>query len=128
MISTGGFEQDMISDSSSATLKALCVTLALLLGGMINQVARAQGAPPTIGNWSNQSKVNSLIVEQNGTCGFTNQGKVAFPGKCTWAPSARGGILTLTYPMPLEPGHIRWSIVYINQKTITIAGETFYKQ
>lgn len=40
----------------------------------------------------------------------------------------KGGILDLQYPMPLQPGHIRWSVVYINQTTITVDGETFYKQ
>jgi hypothetical protein len=100
-----------------------------MLGVMSNQTARAQNAPPPIGYWANQSKINTLIVEQNGTCGFTNRGQVAYSGTCYWeTPSSRGGILDLVYPMPLAPGHIRWSIVWINQTTITIAGETFYKQ
>jgi hypothetical protein len=30
--------------------------------------------------------------------------------------------------MPLQPGHIRWSVVYVNQTTITLDGEVFYKQ
>jgi hypothetical protein len=29
--------------------------------------------------------------------------------------------------MPLQPGHIRWSVVYINQTTITLDGDTFTK-
>jgi hypothetical protein len=100
----------------------------MMLGVMSNQTARAQGAAPPIGVWANASKINTLIVEQNGTCGFTNKGKVAFSGTCKWTASARGGILDLQYPMPLQPGHIRWSVVYINQTTITIDGETFTKQ
>jgi hypothetical protein len=29
--------------------------------------------------------------------------------------------------MPLAPGHIRWSVIWVNQTTITLDGETFYK-
>jgi hypothetical protein len=36
--------------------------------------------------------------------------------------------LDLTYPMPLQPGHNRWSVIWVNQKTITLDGETFHKQ
>ena len=119
----------MKSVRRSFFLSALCLAFAcMLLSVMSNQAAKAQGAPPPIGYWANQSKINTLVVEQNGTCGFTNKGQVVFSGHCTWAASARGGILDLQYPMPLQPGHIRWSIVWINQTTITIAGETFYKQ
>ncbi len=113
----------------SFSLSALCLALAcMLLGVMSNQTARAQGAAPPIGYWNNQGKTNSLVVEQNGTCGFLVNGKAKWSGTCTWQASARGGILTLTYPMPLAPGHIRWSVVYVNQTTITVTGETFYKQ
>jgi hypothetical protein len=114
----------MISVSRFVALKALCAMLALLLVGV---VARAQNAAAPIGVWYDQGKVNSLVVEQNGTCGFLNRGKAKWSGTCTWAASARGGILTLTYPMPLHPGRIRWSIVWINPTTITVAGESFYK-
>jgi hypothetical protein len=101
----------------------------MLLGVIGNQTARAQGAAPPIGNWVNQGKTNGLVVEKNGTCGFLVNGKAKWSGTCRWeTPSARGGILDLQYPMPLQPGHIRWSVVYINQTTITLDGEAFYKQ
>ena len=52
------------------------------------------------------------MVEQNGTCGFLVNGKVRYSGTCKWeTPSAKGGILDLQYPMPLAPGHIRWSVI-----------------
>jgi hypothetical protein len=101
----------------------------MMLGVMSNQAARAQAAPPPIGNWVNVNKTNGLVVEQNGTCGFLVNGKAKWSGTCTWeTPSARGGILDLTYPMPLQPGHIRWSVIWVNQTTITLDGESFYKQ
>ena len=117
----------MISVSRSVCLKALSVAFALLLGGMSSGVARAQNAPAPIGYWNNVNKTNSLVIEQNGTCGFLVNGKAKWSGTCTWQASARGGILTLTYPMPLKPGQIRWSVVYTNQTTISVDGEAFYK-
>lgn len=112
------------------SLSTLCLAFAwMLLGVMSNQTARAQASAPPIGNWVNVNKTNGLVVEQNGVCGFLVNGKAKWSGTCTWeTPSARGGILDLTYPMPLQPGHIRWSVIWVNQTTITLDGETFYKQ
>lgn len=121
--------QKMKSVRRSFSSSALFLAFAcMMLGVMSSQTARAQGAAAPIGYWANAAKVNTLVVEQNGTCGFTNKGKVLYSGTCRWQASARGGILDLQYPMPLKPGHIRWSIVYINQTTITVAGEKFFKQ
>jgi hypothetical protein len=101
----------------------------MMLCVMSNQSARAQAAPPPIGYWNNQGKTNSLVVEPSGTCGFLVNGKARWSGTCRWeTPSAKGGILDLQYPMPLAPGHIRWSVIYMNQTTITLDGEAFYKQ
>ena len=112
----------------SVKLKALLATFALLLlGAMSLGVARAQNAPAPIGTWNAAGNVNTLVVEQSGTCGFLVNGKAKWSGRCTWQASAKGGILTLTYPMPLKPGQIRWSVIYTNQTTITLDGEAFRK-
>ena len=119
----------MKSVRRSFSLSALWLAFAcLLLGAMSVQTAIAQAAPP-IGNWVNVNKTNGLVVEQNGVCGFLVNGKAKWSGTCRWeTPSAKGGILDLQYPMPLQPGHIRWSVIYVNQTTITLDGEAFYKQ
>ena len=117
----------MKSVRRSFSLNALCLAFAcMLLGVMSNQTARAQASPAPIGTWAN--KTEGLVVQQSGTCGFLVNGKAKWSGTCRWTASARGGILDLQYPMPLQPGHIRWSVVYINQTTISVDGETFYKQ
>jgi hypothetical protein len=109
----------MRSVRRSFSSRAVCLAFACtLLGMMTIQTACAQGAAAPTGCWANE----------NGTCGFTNKGRVLYSGTCRWQASARGGILDLQYPMPLKPGHIRWSIVYLNQTTITVAGEKFFKQ
>jgi hypothetical protein len=118
----------MKSVRRSFSLGTLCLAFAsVMLGVMSNQIARAQAAPAPIGNWAN--KTEGLVVEQSGTCGFLVNGKVAYSGTCKWeTPSAKGGILDLQYPMPLAPGHIRWSVIYVNKTTITLDGDVFYKQ
>jgi hypothetical protein len=99
----------------------------MLLGVMSNQLARAQTAPAPIGNWANQTE--GLVVQQNGACAFLLNGKVTSSGTCSWEnASAKGGILDMQYPMPLAPGHIRWSVIYVNQTTITLDGDVFYKK
>ena len=118
----------MKSVRRSFSLGTLCLAFAsVMLGVMSNQIARAQAAPAPIGNWAN--KTEGLVVEQNGTCGFYLNGQIRFSGTCKWeTPSAKGGILDLQYPMPLTPGHVRWSVIYVNQTTITLDGDVFYKK
>jgi hypothetical protein len=118
----------MKSVRSFSSLSAVCMTLACItLGVMSIQTARAQAAPAPIGVWGN--KTEGLVVQQSGTCGFLVNGKVAYSGTCHWEnPTARGGILDMQYPMPLAPGHIRWSVVYLNKTTITLDGDAFSKK
>ena len=116
------------SFSPSRNLNTLCLAFACtLLGVMSIQTARAQAAPPPIGTWAN--KTEGLVVQQSGTCAFLFNGKVTSSGTCKWeTPSAKGGILDMQYPMPLAPGHIRWSVIWVNQTTITLDGDVFYKK
>jgi hypothetical protein len=118
----------MKSVRRSFSVSVLSLAACVLLGLAGSRAAQAQAAPAPIGNWVNQNKSNGLVVETNGTCGFLVNGRAKWSGRCTWeTPSAKGGILDLTYSMPLAPGHIRWSVIYVNATTITLDGEAFYK-
>ncbi|MCW5746491.1 MAG: hypothetical protein KIT36_09860 [Alphaproteobacteria bacterium] len=83
-------------------------------------------APPPIGHWRSRTSTAQLLVYQNGSCAFL--GTQPVQGTCSWNASSRGGILTLQYPMPLEPGKIYFNIIWVNQTTITVFGEYFYRQ
>ncbi len=83
-------------------------------------------APPPFGHWATAQHVEELVVLQSGTCGFFFKRQVRVSGRCSWNPSSRGGILTITYPMPLEPGHVRYNIVWVNRTTITVWGDVFH--
>ena len=84
---------------------------------LVPQLAHAQSAAP-IGVWQGLNSGDYLTIEANGTCGAS--GTVNVAGTCTWQSSSAGGILTMTYPMPLEPGHIYWNIIWVNQTTILV--------
>jgi hypothetical protein len=88
--------------------------------------SQAQAAPPPIGHWSTTPPGEDLYVYQNGMCSFLANGRVTVQGRCSWNPSSRGGILTITYPMPLEPGKVRYNIVWINRQTISVWGDIMH--
>jgi hypothetical protein len=92
-------------------------------------VISAQGAAPMpYGHWATSPPSEELYVNPNGSCAFLFQGEVRFQGTCTWNPSSRGGILTLSYPMPLEPGKIYYNVIWVNSRTITVFGDVFHLQ
>ena len=103
-------------------LRMACLLAALLVG---SAPASAQ-APPPFGHWRSGTSTAQLYVYPNGTCAFLGTRPVQ--GTCSWSATSRGGILTLMYPMPLEPGKIYFNVVWVNQTTISVFGEPFYRQ
>lgn len=83
-------------------------------------------SPAPLGHWRSRTSAAQLIVYQNGSCAFLGSRPVQ--GNCTWNASSRGGILTLIYPMPLEPGKIYFNVVWVDQATISVFGELFSRQ
>jgi hypothetical protein len=101
---------------------------AALLTALPAAPSFAQTAPPPIGHWSTTPPTEELWVLANGTCSFVFKGKTTVAGSCTWQGTSRGGILTITYPMPLEPGKVRYNIVWVNRTTITVWGDVMHKR
>ena len=81
------------------------------------QVATAQSTAP-VGVWQGLNSGDYLNIQANGSCSATGHVNVA--GTCTWNASAAGGILTMTYPWTIAPGHIYWNIIWINRTTILV--------
>ena len=100
---------------------------ACLLGALLAGIAPASAqAPAPLGHWRSGTSTAQLYVYPNGNCAFLGTRPVQ--GTCSWNPTSRGGILTLMYPMPLEPGKIYFNVVWVNQATISVFGELFYRQ
>jgi len=111
-----------------AARSAVCAVFLALLVASTASTALGQAAPPPIGRWAQYAPgQEALNVYANGQCAFFFRGRITVSGSCTWQPSSRGGILTITYPMPLEPGHVRYNIVWVNQTTITVWGDVMHK-
>jgi len=110
-------------------VKARLISLAILTASIVvlrPAVSSAQAAAP-VGHWATKGNVEQLWVFRNGTCSFAYKGRTTVAGRCTWDGTSRGGILTIIYPMPLEPGKVRENIVWVNSTTITVWGDVFHK-
>ena len=93
-------------------------SLAAAAALYISQAAHAQGSPAPIGLWQGKNSGDYILVQVNGSCSASGSIKVA--GTCTWSATSTGGVLTMTYPWTLAPGHIGWSIRWINRNTLLI--------
>ena len=88
--------------------------------------AQAQ-SPPPFGYWEAEGGGQALNWSNDGACSFAANGTVT-NGVCDWNPTSGGGILTLTYPWTLEPGHIYLNVVWQDEQTIVIEGFVFRKR
>ena len=107
------------------TFAALACLVVLLTA---EQPAQAQEAPPPFGMWQGENSGDYLVLNEDWSCFFTAlNGTVNVGGWCDWMPSSVGGILTMYYPMPLEPGRVSWSIIWIDQNLLMVNGvERFF--
>jgi hypothetical protein len=111
----------------AAARSMVCAIVVALVSAIAASPAQAQ-SPPPIGHWATSPRGEDLYVYANGQCAFLVRGRVQVQGSCSWNSTSRGGILTITYPMPLEPGHVRYNIVWINRQTISVWGDIMHRQ
>jgi hypothetical protein len=110
----------MVCTSFKHALRALA---ALAVVGAANLFATSSAqaqSPPPFGLWQGQNSGDYLRINRNGSCAAT--GTVNVAGRCQWLPSSVGGVLNMYYPMPLAPGRIGWSVIWINRNTIRLNG------
>jgi hypothetical protein len=118
----------IVQSVQTAAKSAICAVFLALLVASTASTALGQAAPAPIGRWAQSPPgQEALNVYANGQCAFWFKGKITVAGSCTWQASSRGGILTITYPMPLTPGHVRYNIVWVNQTTISVFGDIMHK-
>jgi hypothetical protein len=97
----------------------LAAVMTLLATAVLPEAAQAQ-SPPPFGLWQGANSGDFLLIQTNGSCSAS--GTVNVAGRCQWIPSARGGILNMFYPMPLAPGRIGWSIIWLDRNTLMVNG------
>jgi hypothetical protein len=90
--------------------------------------AHAQ-APAPVGLWITADGAERLTVVQTGACSLAGgQGRVISSGSCSWRASTTGGILTIMSSQNYRPAPIYYNVVWLNQTTITVDGDVFYKR
>ena len=90
-------------------------------------VAHADAAAP-VGFWTTQNGSEQLLVSQSG-CSLANAAGVpTTSGPCKWNPSSRGGILTVMSSQTYRPAPVYFNVVWVNQSTITVEGDVFYRR
>lgn len=99
------------------TLAALAVVAAPNL--FATSSAHAQ-SPAPFGLWQGQNSGDYIRINTNGSCSAT--GTVNVAGRCEWLSTSAGGVLNMYYPMPLAPGRIGWSVIWVNRNTIRLNG------
>ena len=101
--------------------------LAAGLLAVSSGIAQADAAAP-VGFWKTRDGSEQLLVSGSG-CSLTNAAGVpTSSGPCKWTPSSRGGILTIMSSQTHSPAPVYFSVVWVNDSTITVQGDVFYRQ
>jgi len=91
--------------------------------------AAAQEAPPPIGYWTTERGDETLYVSENGLCKYEGPSAgILVVGNCSWQATSRGGILTIVTTGGPRPAPVYYNIVWINQTTISVWGDIFYRR
>lgn len=104
---------------------AVAGTVTALLAAA-NGVAHAEAAAP-VGFWTTGTGSEQLLVSQSG-CSLANAAGVpTTSGPCSWNPTSRGGILTIMSSQTRRPAPVYFNVIWLNQSTITVEGDVFYR-
>lgn len=91
-------------------------------------IAHAGGAAAPVGFWITGNGSEQLLVSQSG-CSLANAAGVpTTSGPCSWNASSNGGILTIISSQTRRPAPVYFNVLWVNQSTITVEGDVFYRQ
>ena len=115
--------------SSTPEINMRTVLLACIFAGLalLPGLAFAQAAVP-IGYWTTADNSERLLIGADTSCSFVAVGGAPSVGNCAWQSGSQGGILTLYYSTVMGLAPIYWSVVWVNQATITVNGDVFYRR
>jgi len=108
-------------------MRTLLALLTFVLVAGAPAAATAQ-APVPIGYWTTADNGERLLIQQDTSCSFFAVGGTQVAGSCVWRSTSRGGILTLYYQTAMGLAPIYWSVVWVNENTITVEGDVFYRR
>ena len=110
----------------------LCGSIGAVLFVALGVSAQGQAARAPLGFWATKPANELLFVSASG-CRFTGKNAAGatitlIEGNCLWDASSVGGILTIMNVHNFRPAPIRYSVVWVNSRTIKVFGDVFYKQ
>ncbi len=85
-------------------------------------------APAPVGFWATQDGSEQLLVSGSGCSLANGAGVPTTSGPCKWTPSSRGGILTIMSSQTYRPAPVYFNVVWVNQSTISVQGDVFYRR
>lgn len=100
--------------------------LASSIGGA--GLAHAE-SPPPFGFWVSPNGGSRLLIGRDAQCSLADRnGDITTSGPCSWNPTYGGGILTILSSQLYQPAPIYFSVVWVDDWTITVEGDPFYRQ
>ena len=96
---------------------------------LVASAANAE-SPPPIGYWVTADGSERFLIEQNAQCSFQVPASgYAVGGPCSWNASNAGGILTVMNSIgQYQAAPIYYNVIWVDDHTIKIEGDTFYRQ
>jgi hypothetical protein len=91
-------------------------------------LAHASGSAAPVGFWSTGNGAEQLLISQSGCSLANGAGVPTTSGPCSWNASSRGGILTIMSSQTRRPAPVYFNVVWVNQSTITVEGDVFYRR
>lgn len=103
--------------------------IALASLGSLGSIASAQECAPPVGHWSGRFDDGSggitLNLSGNGNAFIQVTGGPAITGRWTWAPSSRGGIVTIHYLNGGSVNRLYYSVTYVSADRILFSDPFF---
>ena len=90
-------------------------------------IAHADAAAP-VGFWATQDGSEQLLVSASGCSLANGAGVPTTSGPCSWNPSSRGGILTIMSSQTRTPSPVYFNVIWVNQSTISVQGDVFFRR
>lgn len=118
----------MTSRQVSNAAKLIAATgLAIGMFATSTGVAHAEASAP-VGFWTTSTGSEQLLVSQSGCSLANGAGVPTTSGPCSWNPSSRGGILTIVSSQTRRPAPVYFNVLWVDQSTITVEGDVFYRR
>ena len=109
-------------------MRLLIVLLSLVLTVSPGIALAQTTAPVPLGFWTTADGGERLLVQPGAFCSFVATAGTNVGGNCGWTPSSRGGILSIWYSTIGGPAQVQFNVVWINETTISVWGDVFYRR